>query len=56
MHITMAVGQDDPFHESNRVLSSALTTKGITHCLAIWPGEAHCARHWREMTPCYLNL
>ena len=54
MEITLAVGQDDPFHESNRVLSRALADKGIPHHLAIWPGEAHRARYWREMVPHYL--
>ncbi len=54
MDITLAVGENDPFHESNRVLSRALAEKGIPHRLAIWPGEAHCARSWREMVPHYL--
>ena len=54
MDITLAVGEQDPFHESNRVLSSALTEKGVPHRLAIWPGEAHRARYWREMAPHYL--
>jgi esterase/lipase superfamily enzyme len=52
--ITMAVGEQDPFHESNRLLSGALTAKGIRHRLAIWPGEAHRARSWREILPHYL--
>jgi esterase/lipase superfamily enzyme len=54
MDITLAVGEQDPFHDSNRVLSRALTDKGIPHRLAIWPGEAHRARYWREMVPHYL--
>lgn len=54
MDITLAVGQDDLFHESNRVLSRALADKDIPHRLAIWPGEAHRARYWREMVPHYL--
>jgi esterase/lipase superfamily enzyme len=52
--IVMAVGEHDPFHESNRLLSDALASKGIGHRLAIWPGEAHRARYWREMAPHYL--
>jgi esterase/lipase superfamily enzyme len=52
--ITLAVGEQDPFHESNRVLSDALAHKGVPHRLAIWPGEAHRARYWREMAPQYL--
>jgi esterase/lipase superfamily enzyme len=54
MEIRLAVGEHDPFHDSNRVLSEALTDKGIPHQLAIWPGEAHRARYWREMLPHYL--
>jgi esterase/lipase superfamily enzyme len=54
MDITLAVGEQDPFHQSNRALSQALTDKGIPHRLAIWPGEAHRARYWREMVPHYL--
>jgi esterase/lipase superfamily enzyme len=54
MDITLAVGDEDPFHESNRLLSQALHEKGIGHRFAIWRGEAHRARYWREMVPCYL--
>ena len=54
MHITLAVGEHDPFQESNHVLSRTLADKGIPHHLAIWPGEAHRARCWREMLPHYL--
>jgi esterase/lipase superfamily enzyme len=54
MDITLAVGEQDPFHESNRLLSQALTDKGVQHRLAIWPGEAHRARYWREMARAYL--
>lgn len=54
MEITLAVGERDPFHESNRQLSQALADKGVPHRLAIWPGEAHRARFWREMVPHYL--
>jgi esterase/lipase superfamily enzyme len=54
MDITLAVGEQDPFHESNRVLSHSLAAQNIPHRLAIWPGEAHRARYWREMVPHYL--
>lgn len=52
--ITLAVGAEDPFHESNRRLSEALAVKGVGHQFAVWPGEAHRARFWREMVPQYL--
>jgi esterase/lipase superfamily enzyme len=54
MEITLAVGERDAFYESNLVLSHALRNKGIQHRLAIWPGEAHRARYWREMIGNYL--
>lgn len=54
MDITLAVGEHDPFHESNRALSSALDDKGVSHRFHVWPGEAHRARYWREMVRCYL--
>jgi esterase/lipase superfamily enzyme len=54
LDITLAVGERDPFHESNRELSRALAGKRVPYRLDIWPGEAHRARYWREMTPHYL--
>jgi esterase/lipase superfamily enzyme len=54
MEIKLAVGEHDPFHDSNRTLSAALAEKGIPHELAIWPGQAHRARDWRRMVPHYL--
>ena len=54
MDITLAVGEHDPFHESNRVLSQSLAEKGVSHRFAVWPGEAHRARYWREMVQQYL--
>ncbi len=54
MEITLAVGEHDPFHDSNRLLSQALIEKSIPHRLEIWPGEAHRARYWREMVPRYI--
>jgi esterase/lipase superfamily enzyme len=54
IEITMAVGEQDPFHDSNQRLSGAFSAKRIRHQLAIWPGEAHRARYWREMVSQYL--
>lgn len=54
MEITLAIGEADPFHESNRHLSTVLDEKKIPHRLAVWPGEAHRARYWRQMVPHYL--
>lgn len=54
MDITLAIGEQDPFFASNRLLSQTFTEKGVPHRLAIWPGEAHRARYWRQMVPHYL--
>ncbi len=54
MEITLAVGEHDPFHESNVLLSNALANKGIHHQFVTWSGEAHRARIWREMVRHYL--
>jgi len=53
LQISLAVGEHDPFGGSNRRLSESLWDKGVGHTLDIWGGEAHRARYWREMAPCY---
>jgi esterase/lipase superfamily enzyme len=53
MRISLAVGESDPFAESNRRLSSALWEKGVWHSLDFQDGEAHRARYWRQMVPRY---
>lgn len=52
--IVLAIGAEDPFKASTEQLSRQLWDKSIPHTLAIWNGEAHRARHWREMVRCYL--
>ncbi|HEX4228868.1 MAG TPA: alpha/beta hydrolase-fold protein [Bryobacteraceae bacterium] len=54
MDIVLTVGEDDPFRGSTELLSEALWRKGVGNHLAIWPGEAHRARCWREMVKQYL--
>jgi esterase/lipase superfamily enzyme len=54
MEIALAVGEHDPFRESNCRLSQNLADKGVAHRFDIWPGEAHRARYWREMVQHYL--
>lgn len=54
MEIIMAVGAEDPFQESNFVLSQALLGKDVPHQFVVWPGEAHRARYWRQMVRLYL--
>jgi esterase/lipase superfamily enzyme len=56
MEISLAVGETDPFGESNRDLSTALWEKGVWHSLEFWEGEAHRARFWREMVQRYFRV
>jgi esterase/lipase superfamily enzyme len=53
MEISLAVGEADPFGESNRDLSIALWDKGVWHTLDFWEGEAHRAKSWKEMLQRY---
>jgi esterase/lipase superfamily enzyme len=54
LEITLAVGDQDPFYESNLVLSRTLAEKSVPHRFVVWPGEAHRARYWRDMVRQYL--
>lgn len=54
LQIVLAVGETDPFYSSNQALSRDLWQKGIPHQLAVWDGEAHRARFWRQMVPLYI--
>jgi esterase/lipase superfamily enzyme len=56
MEISLAVGEADPFGDSNRDLSVALWDKGVWHTLDFWEGEAHRARSWREMVQRYFGI
>jgi esterase/lipase superfamily enzyme len=53
MEISLAVGEADPFGDSNRDLSTALWDKGVWHTLDFWQGEAHRAKFWKEMVQRY---
>jgi esterase/lipase superfamily enzyme len=54
MEVVVAVGETDPFRESSEQLSQRLWEKGVWHTFALWEGEAHKARHWRQMVRLYL--
>jgi esterase/lipase superfamily enzyme len=53
LQITLAVGEEDYFCESNREISKALWNKGVCHTFDIWPGKAHKACYWRQMVERY---
>lgn len=52
--ITITVGTDDPFIESNLTLSDTLRQKDINHELYIWEGRAHQPSDWQKMAKLYL--
>jgi esterase/lipase superfamily enzyme len=54
LDIVMAVGDADPFLESNRHLSRLLDEKGVRHQLHVWEGRAHRAGAWRGMAALYV--
>jgi esterase/lipase superfamily enzyme len=54
LKITLVVGDQDPFLESNRQLSWVLHEKDISHSLHLWPGRAHRADYWTKMIHLYL--
>ena len=54
MEIILAVGETDPFIESNNRLSQLLWEKGITNQLYKWDNDAHRPHYWRRMAPLYI--
>jgi esterase/lipase superfamily enzyme len=54
MDIILAIGNKDPFLDSNYKLSHILNEKGISHQLHKWDEEAHKAWYWRKMVRIYL--
>ncbi|MFM9826745.1 esterase family protein [Flavobacterium sp.] len=54
MDIILAIGNDDPFLDSNFQLGDILNEKEISYELHQWDEEAHKARYWRKMVAIYL--
>jgi esterase/lipase superfamily enzyme len=54
MEIILAIGEQDPFLDDNRRLSTRLWDKGAWNALHVWGGRAHRPREWREMARLYL--
>jgi len=54
MEIVFVIGDQDPFLENNRHLSSILTHKNIPHSMFIWGERAHKGYYWRKMAKIYL--
>lgn len=54
LEITFAIGDEDPFRDSNHHLSSTLWDKGAWNSLHVWRGRAHRAADWRHMVSLYV--
>jgi len=54
IHITLVIGNEDPFLENNQRLSEILWQKGIAHELIYWESRAHNGEYWKKMAPLYL--
>jgi esterase/lipase superfamily enzyme len=54
MDIILVIGNEDPFLQSNKQLSSILWKKGIGHQLLVWDDRAHSAHYWRRMASLYI--
>jgi esterase/lipase superfamily enzyme len=54
MDITIVIGNEDPFVQNNRHLSSILRQKGIGHQFIEWDGRAHSGSYWRRMAAIYI--
>ncbi|MDX1934189.1 MAG: alpha/beta fold hydrolase [Capsulimonadales bacterium] len=52
--IVFVTGDSDVFLANNRAFSRALWQKKIPHTFAVWEGEAHRPRQWRQMVRLYL--
>ncbi|WP_316734635.1 esterase family protein [Pedobacter aquatilis] len=54
MEIILAVGETDPFLDSNKNLSNQLWEKGISNHFYTWDSNAHRPHYWRKMAPLYI--
>lgn len=54
LHITLTVGDEDPFLDNNLEISRIMTEKSIPHQLHVWSGRAHRFRYWRNMARLYI--
>lgn len=54
LDVTLAIGRDDPFLDSNRQLAGILEAKGVPCHMPVWDGRAHQGGAWRRMARLYL--
>jgi esterase/lipase superfamily enzyme len=54
LELIFAIGEKDPFLQSNIDLRDLLWGKNIANQFYIWDSDAHKPRYWRQMLPLYL--
>jgi len=54
LELILAIGETDPFFQSNMEFRDTLRSKNISNQCHIWSSDAHKPRYWRQMLPLYL--
>jgi esterase/lipase superfamily enzyme len=54
MELIFAIGEMDPFFQSNLDFRDLLWSKNIPNQFYVWGSNAHKPRYWRQMLPLYL--
>jgi esterase/lipase superfamily enzyme len=54
LELILAVGESDPFLQSNIEFRDLLWRKNISNQCYVWGSDAHKPRYWRQMLPIYL--
>ncbi|HEX8607441.1 MAG TPA: alpha/beta hydrolase-fold protein [Pedobacter sp.] len=54
LEFIIAIGETDPFFESNIEFRDLLWSKNISNQCHVWNSDAHKPRYWRQMLPLYL--
>lgn len=54
MELIFAIGEQDPFFQSNIALRDLLWSKNISNQCYVWGNDAHKPHYWRKMVPLYL--
>lgn len=55
VELIFPMGQTDPLHEGNVMLSQALTEKNVPHSFYTWDGFAHDWPFWKDMMLIYVD-
>jgi len=55
VELIFPIGQTDPLHDSNVMLSQILTERDVPHSFHPWDGFAHDWPYWKDMVLIYLD-